>query len=85
MEIGIRELRSHLSKYLATVRAGEEIVVTDHGRAFARVIPLEQPRPLDRLIAEGAVIPASSAKQALAAAGVAASESVSDLVAEQRR
>lgn len=85
MEAGIRDLRNHLSKYLAAVRAGEEIVVTDHGRAIARVIPLEQPRPLDRLIAEGAVTPASSTKQALAAAEVVGTATVSDLVAEQRR
>ena len=85
METGIRELRNHLSKYLAAVRDGEEIVVTDHGRAFARLIPLEQPRPLDRLIAEGAVTPASSPKRALAAAEVAGTAAVSDLVAEQRR
>lgn len=46
METGIRELRNHLSKYLAAVRAGDEVVVTDHGKAFARLVSLEQPRPL---------------------------------------
>ncbi|WP_419946066.1 type II toxin-antitoxin system Phd/YefM family antitoxin [Candidatus Poriferisodalis sp.] len=32
MEAGIRELRNHLSKYLVAARAGQEIVVTDHGK-----------------------------------------------------
>lgn len=85
MDAGVRELRDHLSKYLAAVRSGEEVVVTDHGKAFARLIPLTQPRPIDRLIAEGAVTPASAPKRRLAGAGVAAEASVSDLVAEQRR
>lgn len=85
MEAGIRELRNHLSKYLAAVRAGEEIVVTDHGKACARLIPLEQPRAIDRLMADGVVTPAASAKQRLIAATVTGTASVSDLVTEQRR
>ncbi|WP_419552996.1 type II toxin-antitoxin system Phd/YefM family antitoxin [Candidatus Poriferisodalis sp.] len=85
METGIRELRNHLSKYLAAVRSGEEIVVTDHGKAFARLIPLDRPRPIDRLIAEGVVTPAAVARQRLEAAAVAGTAPVSDLVAVQRR
>lgn len=85
MEAGIRELRNHLSKYLAAVRAGAEIVVTDHGKACARLIPLEQPRMIDRLIAEGVVTPAVSAKQPLTVARVTGTAPVSDLAAEQRR
>ncbi|MGH8902079.1 MAG: type II toxin-antitoxin system Phd/YefM family antitoxin [Egibacteraceae bacterium] len=29
MEVGIRELRDHLSRYLDRVRDGDELVVTD--------------------------------------------------------
>jgi prevent-host-death family protein len=32
MEVGIRDLRNHLSTYLAGVARGDELVVTDHGR-----------------------------------------------------
>jgi prevent-host-death family protein len=41
MEVGIRELRGRLSDYLAQVREGGEVVVTDRGRAFARIVPIE--------------------------------------------
>ena len=85
METGIRELRNHLSKYLAAVRAGEEVVVTDHGKAFARLVSLEQRRPIDRLIAEGVVTPASSTRQKLTAAEIIGKGTVSDLVASQRK
>ncbi len=85
MEAGIRELRNHLSKYLAAVRAGQEVVVTAHGKACARLIPLEQPRAIDRLVAEGMVTPAALVKQRLDAATVTGTAPVSDLVAEQRR
>jgi prevent-host-death family protein len=38
--IGVRELRQHASRYLARVRAGETIEVTDRGRAVARLVPI---------------------------------------------
>lgn len=37
--VGIRELRDGLSRYLAKVRDGVEITVTDHGKAVARIVP----------------------------------------------
>lgn len=85
MEAGVRELRDHLSRYLAQVRDGAEITVTDHGHAVARLVPLEQPRPLDRLIAEGLVTPAATSKRARSGRRISARGTVSDVVAEQRR
>lgn len=37
--VGVRELRQNLSKYLDRVKAGEDLVVTEHGREVARLIP----------------------------------------------
>jgi prevent-host-death family protein len=37
--VGVRELRQNLSKYLARVKAGEALVVTERGRAVARLVP----------------------------------------------
>ncbi len=83
-EVGIRELRDHLSRYLDRVQDGEEVVVTDRGRAIARVLPMNGERTIDRLIANGLVTPARQPRRArpkpLKTAGP-----VSDLVAEQRR
>jgi prevent-host-death family protein len=84
MEVGIRALRDGLSRYLAEVRGGHAITVTDHGRVIARILPAGEPTALERLIAEGRVRPGKrrkrSAPQPVDAAGM-----VSDLVAEQRR
>jgi antitoxin (DNA-binding transcriptional repressor) of toxin-antitoxin stability system len=55
LEADVRELRDHLRRYLDLVRDGEEITMTDQGKAIARLVPLIQPSPLDRLIAEGLV------------------------------
>ena len=38
--IGVRELRQHASRYLARVRAGETIEVTDRGKPVARLVPM---------------------------------------------
>ena len=86
MEAGVRELRDHLSRYLDAVRDGEEVTVTDHGKAVARLVPLDRPRVLDQLIAEGLVTPARSPKRPRHGAAVMdPAGTASDLVAEQRR
>ena len=84
-EVGIRELRDHLSRYIGEVRSGREITVTDHGRAVARIVPLEGPRVLDQMIADGAVTPAEETRRSLPRQRVATTEPVSPLVTEQRR
>lgn len=84
MEVGIRELRDNLSRYLDRVRGGEEVVVTDRGHAVARVLPIGGERALDRLVSEGVVTPARRPKQ-LAGKPIRTKGTVSDLVAEQRR
>lgn len=38
--IGIAELKASLSETLARVKAGEEIVVTEHSRPIAKILPL---------------------------------------------
>ena len=82
--VGVRELRDGLSRYLAEVRAGSTVTVTDHGRPVARIVPVDEPSPLERLIAVGVVQPARQRKRS-APRPVEASGTVSDLVAEQRR
>ena len=37
---GIAQLKARLSEYLARVKAGEEVLVTDRGRPVARLVPV---------------------------------------------
>jgi prevent-host-death family protein len=85
MEVGIRDLRNHLSKYLAGVAQGDELVVTDHGQAVARILPVEVPRPIDRLVEEGLVHRPSSGLRSRPTRRIKTKEPVSGIVAEQRR
>jgi prevent-host-death family protein len=84
MEVGVRKLRNSLSRYLDRVRDGEEIVVTDRGRAIARVVPVSGERTIDRLIREGKITPAKTPKRSRSEP-LEVDGTVSDLVAEQRR
>ena len=84
-EVGIRELRDNLSRYIKQVRNGSEVVVTDHGKAVARIVPLDGRRVLDRLIEEGLVTPAEDKDRSLPWDRIPSSGPVAPLVAEQRR
>src|SRR5438132_981702 len=55
MEVGIRELRNELSRWLALVREGEEIVITERGRPVARLVGVTEAGGLDRLVAAGLI------------------------------
>ena len=37
--VGIRELKENLSKYMAKVKLGQSIVITEHGKPVGRIIP----------------------------------------------
>lgn len=84
IEVGVRELRNNLSRYLSSVREGEEVIVTDRGNAIARVLPVGAENVLDRLIAEGVVTRAPLPKRG-AGVPIKTTGTVSDLIADQRR
>ncbi len=82
INVGVRELRDGLSKYLAQVKEGETLTITEHGRPIARIAPAGN-SVLDRLIAEGRVTPARHPKKVAMPSTITAM--VSDLIDEQRR
>ena len=84
MDVGIRELRADLSRWVRRVGAGEEIVVTDRGKAVARLVPVEGERKLDRLIREGLVTPAPRPWRGKLPKPIDAAGTLSDLVLEDR-
>jgi len=85
VEVGVRQLRDHLSRYLDQVKAGTEIVVTEHDRPVARIVAVNGERVIDRLVAEGLVTPSTTRKRSAPRRLVKPRGTVSDLVGEQRR
>jgi len=69
--VGVRELRQNLSKYLSEVKEGESFVVTERGREVARLTPSgPEDSPLARLAAErGATMPRRNLLEARASSG----------------
>src|SRR5207245_2643547 len=53
--VGIRELKASLSSYVARVKKGETLTVTEHGAPVARLIPAGVPAGLEDLVARGRV------------------------------
>jgi prevent-host-death family protein len=53
MNVGVRDLKQHLSEYLRRVAAGEVIQVTDRRVPVAIISPLASPDPLARGVEEG--------------------------------
>jgi len=84
VDVGIRELRADLSRWVRRVGAGEEIVVTDRGKAVARLVPVDGERKLDRLIREGLVTPAPRPWRGKLPKPIEGAGPVSDLVLEDR-
>lgn len=84
MNVGIRELRDSLSKQLAFVRAGHTVTITSHGRAIARIVPMDRPTKLEQLRAEGRIRAPKRARRPLPEL-VEATGSVSDFIDGQRR
>jgi prevent-host-death family protein len=84
-KIGIRELRQNASAWIAKVKAGATIQITDRGRPVARLVPLtsaEQAR--DALIAEGRLVPATAPRIPLNVADLIKGPSLSSILDEQR-
>ena len=54
--VGIRELKTHLSRYLKRVGSGARLLVTERGRSIATINPVDAPADVDwahQLVAEG--------------------------------
>jgi prevent-host-death family protein len=86
-QVGVRQFRDELRKWLDLVKKGEDVVITERGLPVARLIGANAKEPLQRLIDAGIVTPAQEpkrpARELPRVTGVKGS--ISDLVKEQRR
>jgi prevent-host-death family protein len=87
MEVGVSELRAHLSDWIDRARAGEEVIVTDRGAPIVRLVGVESTALLEQLTEQGVIARPQTPRRPNAGARprVRARASVADLVSEQRR
>lgn len=52
-KINIHDAKTHFSKLIDRVQAGEEIVIAKAGKPVARLMPVEQPAPRQPGLAKG--------------------------------
>jgi prevent-host-death family protein len=86
-ETGIRELKTHLSAYLRDVKAGNSIVVTEHGKPIAQLSPYEESleAKLQRMLDAGSARWSGNAFEIREpVAEVDGEKSASDLIVEER-
>jgi prevent-host-death family protein len=55
MQVAVRELKAHLSRFLSRAQAGESIEVTSHNKLIARIVgvPAETAEGLRQPVAQG--------------------------------
>lgn len=86
MEVGIRELRADLSRWIKRVEEGTVVTVTDRGRPVATIAPANGHRSkLDTLIAAGLVKPAPRRSSGPVGPPIDGIGPLSDFVLEDRR
>lgn len=84
MDVGVRELKQHLSEYLKRVAAGETVRITDRGIPTALLAPIPGKDSLQQGIDEGWVRPPLHRRQVGVAARVTSERRVLDILREDR-
>jgi prevent-host-death family protein len=86
-ETGIRDLKTHLSRYLRQVEGGQTVVITRHGKPIGRIVPVSESTgaQLDTLRRAGLVAWNKQKLQPLAPVAQArGGRTVADLLLEDR-
>jgi prevent-host-death family protein len=87
LQVGVRELKTQLSRYLRHVKAGRTIVITDHGKPVGRIVPAGQTLDdkMRAMVAAGlAEWNGKRLKPMRSVARVKAGHSVADIIIEDR-
>lgn len=91
LSIGIKDLKNQLSRYLLLVKQGEEILVTERGKAIARIVQESSSKStiqkaLQPLVGEGIVtLPSRPIRRDIPEPPEVSGKPLSELVLEGRR
>jgi prevent-host-death family protein len=85
ISVGMRELKAKLSSYVDRVRQGEEVIITEHGKEVALVIPISKERHALKLLIDSGKAKWSGGKPTGLDNVKIKGESLSKTVLEERR
>lgn len=54
-QVNVHEAKTQLSRLLERAHAGEEIVIAKNGAPYARLVPLDKPRPREPGLLKGKI------------------------------
>lgn len=83
--VGIKELKARLSKYVDEAKNGEEIVVTEHGREVALLVPITPERRAVLTLCDSGKVRWSGGKPRGVAGVKVQGEPLAETVLEERR
>lgn len=84
MDVGVRDLKQHLSEYLDLASRGETIRVTARGRPKAILGPLPETSRRDQGIAEGWITPGSGRGLGVVAPRFTSNRTIAEVLDEDR-
>ncbi len=87
-QVGVRELKNQLSRYLKRAQKGEEFIVTEHGRSVARLLPILTPpikKDLEPLLQKEAVRWNGGKPRGSSRRPLVPGKSLAEIVIEERR
>lgn len=87
-QVGVRELKNGLSRFLKRVQGGEEIIVTERGRSVARIVPATSSnlkRTLEPLLRDGTVRWSGGKPRGVRRRAALRGRLLSEMVIEDRR
>lgn len=88
---GSRNLKNHLGRYLTSVKNGEEVLITIHGEAIARIVPEPSKKislrdRLAQLVSKGLIdLPKKNLDKNFNNLPKLKGKALSDIVIEERR
>ncbi len=85
VEVGVRELKNRLSHFIDLAQVGNEVIVTEHGKPVARIMPVsEADIRMQKLILAGIVTPAIDPGRPRPQGRIIVNKSMSELIREMR-
>jgi prevent-host-death family protein len=87
MKVGVREMKNSLSRYLKYVKEGEVIIITEHNKPVAKLIPMEDNMlpEYETLIKEGSLSWGGGKPQGSLEKKIKKDKQLSEYVTEDRR
>lgn len=83
--VGIKELKTRLSRYVDMVKHGEEVIVTDHGKEVALLVPISKERQAIKSLMDAGRVKWSGGKPAGLSGIKVKGEAVAETVLKERR